>query len=354
MLMRFETPWAFLLFAIVPLTLLRFGRGARVPALRFSSAELAKGVGSSLKQQLSWIPSALRCLSLSLLIIALARPQRGVEQVREVSEGVAIMMVVDRSGSMAAEMELEGRRMTRLDVVKQVLAEFVSGNKKGLSGRQSDLIGMVTFARYADTACPLTLAHGALDQFLKSVQIVKQEAEDGTAIGDALALASARLKTAEETLARQSGRAEDSFKITSKVIVLLTDGRHNIGERSPAQAAALAKEWGIKIYTVGVGGEEGMLSRNGIFGAFLLPAGEGVDKKTLKMLADNTGGIFWMAEDGEGLREIYREIDGLEKSRVESMRYLDYQELFLLFSLSALVLILLEIFLGATVFRRIP
>ncbi|NLF25011.1 MAG: VWA domain-containing protein, partial [Deltaproteobacteria bacterium] len=160
--------------------------------------------------------------------------------------------------------------------------------------------------------------------------------------------------TAEETLAKQSGREAGGFEVKSKVIILLTDGRHNIGQRSPAEAAALAKEWGIKIYAIGVGGETGFMGRGGIFGGLMLPIEEGVDKRTLQMLAEQTGGKFWMAEDGEALRAVYREIDQLERSRVEALRYLDYQEQFLPLAMWALGLILLEVLLNATVFRRIP
>ncbi|NLF25775.1 MAG: VWA domain-containing protein, partial [Deltaproteobacteria bacterium] len=175
--MRFESPWAFLLLLIIPL-LLVWRRGVPQAALRFSWVAGAAKAQGSWREQLAWIPDFLRYLALILLVVALARPQRGTEQVRDINEGVAIMMVVDHSGSMQAEMDFGGRRMNRLEVVKEVFREFVKGNGRGLAGRPSDLIGMVAFARYADTLCPLTLAHGALEYFLKSLKIVTQKEED--------------------------------------------------------------------------------------------------------------------------------------------------------------------------------
>jgi Ca-activated chloride channel family protein len=241
-------------------------------------------------------------------------------------------------------------------VVKRVFDEFVSGKGGDLPGRPNDLIGMISFARYADTVCPLTLAHGALSQFLENVKLVKRKSEDGTAIGDAVALAAARLRTAEETLARQVKEEKDRFKIKSKIIILLTDGQNNAGERAPSAAAELAQKWGIKIYAIGVGGAEGLIRQHGILGSFLarLGQGSGVDKKTLKDIADKTGGMFRMAEDADSLREIYGEIDKMERSEIESIRYMDYKELFLPFLFAAIAFLVAEIVLSCTVFRKIP
>jgi Ca-activated chloride channel family protein len=255
---------------------------------------------------------------------------------------------------MGAEMEFEGERRTRLEVVKRVFEEFVMGKKGDLPGRSSDLIGMISFARYADTVSPLTLAHGALSQFLETVQLVKRRSEDGTAIGDAIALAAARLRTADETMSRQLTEGDKSSEIKSKIMILLTDGQNNTGMRSPSEAAALAKKWGIKIYTIGIGGEEGLIRQQGLFGSFLVRTGEGVDRKTLRSVAESTGGIFRMAEDAASLRVIYREIDRLERSEIESVRYVDYRELFQLFLFLSLGLLATEIVLSCTLFRRIP
>lgn len=351
--MRFASPWVLLALLLLPLLILIWRRRRQGQALAFSDLSLLPA-SQSLRSRLQHLPFGLRLLALTLVILALARPQAGLEKVQETSQGVAIEMVVDRSGSMGAEMEFDGRAMTRLDVVKRVFAEFVNGNQRDLRGRPSDLIGMITFARYADTVCPLTLAHGALSGFLDTIHLVPQDnPENRTAIGDAIALAAARLQTTEETLARQTGAAATAYTIKSKVIILLTDGQNNTGRHSPEEATALAKQWGIKIYTVGVGGDD-VVKVQTLLGTRMVRTGEGVDRDTLAKLAEGTGGAFRMAEDAESLRAVYQEIDKLEKSEVESIRYIDYKEYFAWFALAAFGLLVLEIVLGCTVLRRLP
>lgn len=352
--MQFDAPWFFLLLLVIPVVLGFYFRARGGGSLRFSSVAHARCVPPSFRQRWIRLPLLIRVVILILLTVALARPQEGREQVRDVSKGVAIEMVVDRSGSMGAEMEFAGERLNRLEVVKRVFDEFVTGRGGELPGRPNDMIGMISFARYADTVCPLTLAHGAVAEFIKNLELVKRRDEDGTAIGDAIALAAARLATAEETIRRQTDQEDKDFEIKSKIIILLTDGQNNVGKRRPAEAASLAKKWGIKIYTIGVGGEEGVMRQQSLFGSFLVRLGEGVDKKTLQNLAETTGGIFRMAEDADSLRAVYREIDALERSEVESIRYLDYRELFQPFLYFALGLLVLEIILNNTVFRKIP
>jgi Ca-activated chloride channel family protein len=352
--MHFEAPLAFFLLLGIPIMLFLRYRTRGLGSLRFSSTRHARQLQHSFRQRLAGLPVFIRVLALIFLTLAMARPQEGRERVRDVSHGIAIEMVVDRSGSMGAEMDFAGERLNRLEVVKQVFDEFVTGRSGNLSGRPNDMIGLVAFARYADTVAPLTLAHGALAEFIKNVQLVKRKNEDGTAIGDAIALAASRLQTAEETIKRQAEQGDKGFQIKSKIIILLTDGQSNAGKRTPAEAAALAKDWGIKIYTIGVGGNEGLMRQQSLFGSFLVQMGEGVDRKTLQSLADTTGGIFRLADDGEALRAVYREIDELEKSEVESIRYLDFREMFQPFLFIALGLLLLEIALVTTVFRKIP
>jgi Ca-activated chloride channel family protein len=280
-----------------------------------------------------------------------------MEKIYDISKGVAIEVVLDRSSSMGAEMIFAGEQLNRLEVAKRVLLEFVQGNRGDLGGRPNDLIGLITFARYADTACPLTLAHGALASFVEPVGLVSRKPEDGTGIGDALALAAARLQKAAETIRQQSRIAdknEPAYEIKSKIIILLTDGEQNAGKRTPREAAELAKTWGIKIYTIGIGGQEGLIQVPTLFGTQVMQRGPGVDKQTLSSLAQTTGGIFRMAEDGDALRAVYGEIDALEKSEIESIRLVDYKEGFTPFALTGLILLALEILLRTTYFRRIP
>ncbi len=322
--------------------------------MHFSSLKNAKAAGDSVRRRLALLPLALRVAAILLVIVALARPQMGREKVKDVTKGVAIEMVLDRSGSMGAEMEYGGGRLNRLEVVKRVFEEFVTGNGRELEGRPNDLIGMIAFARYADTMAPLTLGHGALVRFLGSVDLVKRRSEDGTAIGDALALAAARLKTAEEEIAKYADESGTEYDIKSKVIILLTDGQNNYGRRAPVEAAELAREWGIKVYTIGVGSGEGVTTVRTLLGSFKVPTGGGVDAKTLERIAEVTGGVFRIAEDEESLRSIYAEIDELEKSEIESVRYVDYREMFVPFAAAAMIALLLEAALASTIFRRIP
>ncbi|HSG27809.1 MAG TPA: VWA domain-containing protein, partial [Candidatus Krumholzibacterium sp.] len=229
------------------------------------------------------------------------------------------------------------------------------GNGETLGGRPNDLAGMIAFARYADTMAPLTLGHGALLRFLDTVEIVRRKSEDGTAIGDAIALAAARLKTAEEDLAKFASETGDKeYEIKSKIMILLTDGQNNSGLRTPVEAARMAAEWGIKIYTIGVGGGESVSTVSTLFGEFKIPSQSRVDTRPLEAVAELTGGVFRLASDEESLRQIYEEIDELEKSEIESVRYVDYRELFVPFAAAALALLILEVVLSTIVFRRIP
>jgi Ca-activated chloride channel family protein len=353
--MRFESPLMLIALIAVPLVLLYLSRRGGRGSVEFSSIANARRAGVSLRRSLAGLPLLMRAAVLILMILALARPQMGREKVIDVTKGVAIQMVVDRSSSMSAEMEYRGARLNRLDVVKKVFSEFLMGNGETLEGRPNDLAGMIAFARYADTMAPLTLGHGALLRFLDTVHIVSRRSEDGTAIGDALALAAARLRTAEEDIARfASESGEKEYEIKSKIIILLTDGQNNFGRRTPEQAAALAADWGIKVYTIGVGGEEGVSTVKTLLGNFKVSTGSRVDTGPLEKAAEMTGGMFRTADDDESLREIYEEIDRLEKSEIESVRFIDYRELFVPFVLASLLLLALETILSATIFRRIP
>ena len=343
--MQFASPWALILLISVPPALIVALRKRRRPGMRFSSTKGIHSLTPTLKQRLSSLPVLLRVAAFVLLTIALARPQVGIEFVRDITKGIAMELVVDRSGSMGAEMNYDGERLNRLDVVKRVIDEFVVGGKKGLEGRPNDLIGLIAFARYADTICPITLSHGALDGFLDTVKLVQRQEEDGTSIGDAIALAAARLEQVEGT---------DGYELKSKAIILLTDGQNNAGKRTPLEAAELARTWGIKVYTIGIGGEDSYSTVSSIFGTYRMPFGPGVDEASLSRIAEETGGIFRMADDADALRNVYREIDELEKSEIETIRFQEYREAFVPFAVAALVLLAIAVFLSATIFRRAP
>ena len=324
--MTFANPWAFLALILLPLLVVARLRG-RGRGLPWSDLRRAYAWPVSWRQRLRHLPLVLELAALTLIIIGLARPQQGTEKIEQINHGIAIEMLVDRSSSMGEEFIFRGRRLNRLEAVKEAFKEFVQGNGD-LKGRPTDLIGMVAFARYPETICPLTLAHGALQGFLDQLHLVESRDEDGTAIGDGIALAAARLHQAEEK------KSPTAFQIKSKVIILLTDGRNNSGSHSPMAAAELAKKWGITIYAIGIGES----SRGG--GFFQMLRRPGVDSQGLTRLAEATGGRYWQAEDGRALREIYAEIDALEKSEIESVQYMDYREYFSQFIKAALLLLL--------------
>jgi Ca-activated chloride channel family protein len=265
-------------------------------------------------------------------------------------------------------MDYDREKLDRLEVVKRVLKDFVEGDRKGLGGRTGDLIGLVTFARYADTVCPLVLSHGVVTEFLKQTQIVNpRSGEDGTAIGDAIALGAARLKKAEEEIQRRNVQlgfggeggsptgGAPGFTIKSKIMVLLTDGIDNASRNlSPLAAADLAQKWGIKIYTIGIGSSQAYVAEQTLLGVFRMVTGQELDEGLLKAIAEKTGGFYSRADDADALRKVVKKIDELEKTEVKSVQYMQYAEHFGWWTLPALALLGLEMLAGCTVFRKIP
>jgi len=359
--MQLYSPWALLLLLVLPFVAFLKLRKKQTAAIKFPSLIDIKNTHLSWRLRLRPLMSVAKFICIILLIISLARPRKGTTLSEISTEGVAIEVVVDRSGSMQAEMDYKGQKLNRLEVVKKVFEDFIKGDKKQLSGRSRDLIGLITFAKYADTKCPLVHSHNVLVEFLKKTDLVRLRSEDGTAIGDAIALAAARLKKAEEEIKKrklqlqlQDDSTQDDFKIKSKVIILLTDGRNNMGQYDPAQAAELAKKWGIKIYTIGIGSAQSYTTVKTMMGSFKMPTRDNLDEALLKMIAETTGGIYGKAGDADALREIVKKIDKLEKSKVKSVQYIQYAEHFGPWSLTALLLLIMEILASCTVFRKIP
>jgi Ca-activated chloride channel family protein len=361
--MTLDSPWMLLLFVILPVTAYLMLRKKRTAAVKFSSLGDMKSCPVSWRLRCRGLLIVARLICLALLIVALARPRKGTEISEISTEGVAIEVLVDRSGSMQAEMGYDGQKLNRLEVVKKVLSDFINGNKKGLKGRANDLIGLITFARYADTKCPLVHSHNTLLEFLKKTDIVKLRSEDGTAIGEAVALAAARLNNAEEEIKRrkeQLGLSDSSaeentgFTIKSKVIILLTDGVNNVGDWKPIEAAELAKKWGIKIYTIGIGSAQAYTTFQTMMGSFKMPAQDNLDEGLLQAIAQNTGGFYSRAGDAKALQQIVQKIDGLEKTEVKSVQYTQYAEHFGPWSLAALIFLAMEMLAGCTVFRKLP
>ena len=347
--MIFESPWAFafipVLIIILILSLLHRKKSA---GITFSSAMVLSLNMKSLRQQFLWVPPLLVFTGCLLMITGLARPRERLEQTKTVTNGVAIEFVIDRSGSMSAEIESSGKLERRIDIVKRNLLDFIGGDGKTLSGRPDDLIGLIAFARYADTLAPLSLSHEILKDFTAGLDVVTVESEDGTSIGDAVALAAARLKTASENNDPGNG-----YEITSRIIILLTDGENNAGKYSPREAAELAANWGIKVYAIGFGGTA-YYEMQTVFGRRRVPAGAAVDGQTLGEIASITGGQYFEADSAEELSAVYEEIDRLEKSEISSYTEYKYRELFVIFVLSGIALAAAGIILDSTILRRLP
>jgi len=300
--------------------------------IRFSSIERFKRLQGPRNIRSRYLLVVLRFIGIILIIISLARPQAGNKITEITSEGIDIMLVLDTSGSMQAmDFELNGSRVNRLEVAKSVVREFI--NK-----RVNDRIGMVVFAEQAFTQCPLTLDYKILLSFLQNVKI--GIAGDGTAIGSALGISIQRIK---------------DLKGKSKVIILLTDGRNNLGNLSPQMAAEIARLYGIKVYTIGVGtkGEVPFLI-NTIFGKRYIYQRVDLDEETLQDIANITGGKYFRATDSEALLQIYKQIDQMEKTKVEMKTFYEYNELFHYFLIPGIISILFEIVLGNTLLRKIP
>jgi Ca-activated chloride channel family protein len=317
-----HSPWWLLLLVVLPVLAWRFfSAKRRGSAISFSNTAFATEMTPTLRQRLLWLPQALFLLALLFLVISLARPREGREQTITESEGIAIEMIVDRSGSMRAlDFKIGGEHVDRLTAIKNVAAKFVMGDES-LDGRFSDLVGLITFAGYADGVTPPTLDHGFLTSSLNQTEIASARGEDGTAIGDAIALAVEKLTALDE-------KRDD--KVKSKIIILLTDGENTAGELEPIAAAELAETLGIKIYTIGVGtqGQAPIPVRDAFTGRQrirMMPVN--IDEATLKKVADVTGGKYFRAVDTDSLTEIYKEIDKLEKTKVETENFVDYSEL---------------------------
>ncbi len=315
----FHAPAFLLLLIVLPILGWHLFRKPKT-AIAFSATGHLEGLPRTWKQRLSWIPNGLLLAAMGLLIIGVARPQEDRRQIINESEGIAIEMIVDRSGSMRAmDFQVDGDPVDRLTAVKNVAGEFISGGDE-LEGRSSDLIGLITFAGNADGVTPPTLDHGFLIRQLGESQIVTERSEDGTAIGDAIGLAVEKLNALDQNETR---------KVKSKVAILLTDGENNAGEVDPIQAAELAATLGVKIYTIGVGTKgqapvpvtDPFTGRQGVR---WMPVT--IDEQTLTEIAALTDGRYFRATDTESLEEIYKAINELEKSELEQKHLVDYRE----------------------------
>lgn len=297
-------------------------------SLQVSSSEAFQLSGtSSWKVYMRHLPFVLRMLAIVLLIVVLARPQSTNSWQNSSTEGIDIVMAMDISTSMLAE----DLKPNRLEAAKDVAASFING-------RQNDNIGLVVFAAESFTQCPLTIDHGVLLNLFKDIQpgII----QDGTAIGLGLANAVSRIKDSQAK---------------SKVIILLTDGVNNTGEIAPVTAAEIAKTFGIRVYTIGVGTQgEAPYPIPTAFGVQYQNVPVEIDEQVLKQIASTTGGQYFRATDNSSLKEIYSEIDQLEKTKISVQEFSKKQEEYKNWALLVFALLLIEVLLRNTVLRNIP
>ena len=331
--MIFKNPWVLLFIPVVAFGAYFFKKRNAASSIKFSSGQIIKEISPTLKILFLNNIIYLRAIVIVFFILALARPRMPLGETRIDTEGIDIVLAVDCSGSMLAEdFKVDGKRKNRLEVVKEVVKDFI--NK-----RHSDRIGTVAFAARAYTVCPLTTDYDWLIKNLERVEI--GTIEDGTAIGSAISASLNRLKDTEAK---------------SKIIILLTDGINNSGKISPLNASEAAKALGVKIYTIGAG-TRGLVPYPAVdfFGRRVYQNVKiEIDEDSLKQSAGRTEAKYFRATDTESLKGIYKEIDSLEKTTMQESGFQEYNELFSRFLLAGLILLSIEIILKNTLLRRLP
>lgn len=332
--MTFANPLYFILLAlIIPYIIWYIIMHRRIdPVLQVSSVEAFRYKHHTWKEYLVHAPFILRIVCFVAAVTALARPQNTNEWSENNVEGIDIMLCMDVSTSMLAE----DLKPNRIEAAKEVAIEFING-------RPNDNIGLTIFAGESFTQCPMTTDHAVLLNLLNKMECDMAETgliEDGTAIGMGIANAVSRLK--------------DS-KAKSKVVIMLTDGSNNRGEISPFTAADIAKSYGVRVYTIGVGtnGKARYPMRVGGYTQYIQVPVE-IDTKTLKQIATTTDGIFYRATNNKSLHEVYQEIDKLEKTKMMVNKYNSYSEEFFIFLLIAVVALALELLLRTTILNKLP
>ena len=317
-----------LLLILPPLGYWLFARDKKTrPYLHYSDSSYRSVLKKTWRQRLYPSLHVLRLLAVALLVVALARPQSTSKQSSKNIEGVDIVMAMDISGSMLAE----DFSPNRLEASKQLAREFVRG-------RESDRIAVVAFSGEAYTQCPLTIDHGILENRIR--QLKSGVITDGTALGDGLAVSINRIRQSDAK---------------SKVIILLTDGVNNAGSIDPLTASDIAKTYGIRVYTIGVG-TRGLAPYpyKTPFGIQYQNVQVEIDENLLKQIADETGGMYFRATNKNRLKAVFEEIDKLEKTKIEVLSYEQRAEEFKPFLWAALALLLLELLLRLSVFKTLP
>ncbi|MGA2246499.1 MAG: VWA domain-containing protein [Verrucomicrobiota bacterium] len=323
--MAFAHPYLLLLLLLLPPLAWLKGRRGAPPAFVYSSVQLVRGLQNISRARAGGFLMSLRWFVLAVFIVALAQPRLAKSTSQVKASGIDIVAALDLSGSMkTGDYLVDGRQVSRIDTAKPVLEKFIKG-------RPNDRIGLVAFAAQAYIAAPLTLDHEYLLENVDRLGIGTINAER-TAIGDGITTALNRLR---------------DLKSKSKIIVLMTDGGNNSGKIDPITAAQAAKALGVKIYTIGLGNRE-IVEQMGLPPDFL------PDEDTLRQISEITGGRSYRADNVEKFKQIYNEIDKLEKTEAVINKYTEYKELFPWVVVGGLSLLLLELVLGQTAFRRLP
>jgi Ca-activated chloride channel homolog len=332
--MAFAHPYFLLLLLLLPLLAWLKGKRGSPPAFLYSSVKLVEGLTRARRSRAGNFLAALRWLTLAIFIFALAQPRVSKSTTTVKASGVDIVIALDMSGSMVSEdFVVKDERVNRFNMARSVIKKFIDQ-------RPNDRIGLVVFATQAFVATPLSLDHDFLQENLERLKI-GAISENSTAIGDGLATSINRLR---------------DLKSRSKIIILATDGQNNSGKIEPLMAADAAATLGVKVYTVGIG-EQGSAPMPVFMGGQKVGYQNvpvDVDEDTLQKIADKTGGRYYRADNAEKFQQIYAEIDKLEKTEATISKYTEYKELFPWFVAVGFLLLLIEITLGQTLFRRLP
>jgi Ca-activated chloride channel homolog len=342
---EFSQPWLLLLAVLAPLLVWIWLRGRHRGALRYPNTAILIELPAGRRRLVRWGGAGMRALGLLLMIVALAGPRWPDLRTRIATEGIAMIMVVDVSGSMAEpDFTWKGQRITRLDAVKRAFTLFVAGGEgpdgQALDGRPDDLIGLVTFATRPETSCPLTLSHSALLRILAKEEPRALPNESQTNIGDAIAWALQRLEIAGSR---------------RKVMLLLTDGEHNVPPPAlkPRQAAQIAARMEVPIYTIDAGGESANEAADRE-GSPASAADRANAERILQAVAKLTGGQCFRAHDSQALLNVCRDIDRLERQPIQSFQYRRYYEGYPWFGLAALVFLVGVRVCEMTLWQRVP
>jgi Ca-activated chloride channel family protein len=330
---RFLQPEWFWLLALLPLVLLWRGRRGPVAAIEYSDVSLARDIARRGRSRMGVLIWMLPILAAALFVVGLARPQRAHGRTQVTANGIDIVLDLDVSGSMQAlDFQINNQRVNRIEVVKSVVSKFIDE-------RPDDRIGIIAFAGAPYLVSPITLDHDWLQQNLERVAV--GGADDGTAIGSAIAASVNRLRLTQAK---------------SKVIILLTDGVNNTGKISPLAAAEASRAMGVKIYTVGVGvrGDAPIPVHDSAGNTRIVMARVDVDEKTLQAVADETGGKFYRATDTDSLQKIYEEINRFEKTAQTVQKFEHTEELYPWALIPALGILGLSLLLQQTRLRRLP